>query len=305
MTSRSPEPGDDDRSVAWSQLLDEARRRLRAAGVPDADGSARRIVEEASGFEGAEYVLGLDQPATVRGVAAFDGMVERRLQGEPLQYVVGRWGFRTLDLFVDPRVLIPRPETEQVVGWALDELDRLQARPGADDRSLVVADLGTGSGAIALSIAAERRRTTVWATDVSPDALDVAGANLAGLGRPAARVHLAQGSWFDALPPELRGRLDVVVSNPPYVAATDGLPAEVADWEPPGALVPGPTGLEALEHLVAEAPSWLARPGALIVELAPTQADAVRAAALAAGFVEAFVADDYAGRHRAVVARLG
>jgi len=303
MTEPTSDPGsDDDGTVRWSQLVVEARRRFDAAGLPDAAVSARRIVEEASGYEGAEYVLGLDRPATTRGVAQFDRLVERRRRGEPLQYVLGHWGFRSLDLFVDGRVLIPRPETEQVVGWALDQIDRLAS--DVDSRPLVVVDLGTGSGAIALAVATERSRTHVWATDVSAEALEVAGANLSALGRPAGRVRLAQGSWFDALPVELRGQVDVVISNPPYVAATDVLPAEVADWEPAGALVPGPTGLEALLHVVGRAPDWLARPGVLVVELAPSQAVAIRDAALGAGFTEATIEDDYAGRSRAVVARI-
>jgi len=302
MTTRPPDEAvDDGGTVTWDKLLAEAVRRLAEAGRTSPEVDARRIVEEASGFEGAELVLGLASPATVRGVAAFDRMLERRIGGEPLQYVVGRWGFRTLDLLVDRRVLIPRPETEQVVGWALDELDRLRIE--FSDRSLVVADLGTGSGAIALSIVAERDRVDVWATDVAADALDVARANLAGLGRPATRVRLAEGSWFTALPGELTGSIDLIVSNPPYVAAAELLPPEVAEWEPSGALVPGPTGLEVLLTLVAEAPTWLARPGVLVVELAPGQAEAVRRAALVAGFDEAAVADDFAGRHRAVVAR--
>ena len=294
-----PEPD----TVSWGQLQAEAARRLSGVGFEQAESDARRIVEEASGFEGAEYVLGLGSPATVRGVAAFDRMLERRLVGEPLQYVLGRWGFRTLDLFVDARVLIPRPETEQVTGFALRELEVLVDQLGADGRALLVADLGTGSGAIGLSIAAECPRAEVWMTDRSPDALEVAGANLAGLGRAAVRVRLAEGSWYEALPADVRGRLDLVVSNPPYVAPGDPLPAEVADWEPTDALIPGPTGLEALLHLVGEAPSWLARPGVLVLELAPGQAEAVSEAARHAGCDEVWVGEDLAGRERAVVAR--
>lgn len=264
---------------------------------------ARRILERASGFEGAELVLGLREPATQRGVHHFDLMVERRLTGEPLQYVLGEWSFRTLDLFVDPRVLIPRPETEQVVEHALVELDRLRSRsPGLP---LTVVDLGTGSGAIALSIAAERADVEVWATDASADALDVARANLAGLGRAGRRVRVAHGSWFEALPPGLRGSVDLIISNPPYVAETDELPAEVRNHEPRRALIPGPTGREALDHLVAAAPAWLVDDGVLVVELAPDQASGVAAHAEQFGYASVSIAPDLTGRDRMVIARRG
>ena len=289
-------------TVTWRELLNEARRRLAESGVTDTDMDARRIVEHASGFEGAEFVLGLDRHCTVRGVAAFDSMMKRRIAGEPLQYVLGSWGFRTLDLLVDNRVLIPRPETEQVVGWALKEIDRIAEV--VRERAIVVADLGTGSGAIGLSIVAERERTEVWATDISAAALDVTRANLAGLGRPAARVRLGEGSWFTALPSQLCGTLDVIISNPPYVAESEVLPDEVARWEPPVALVSGVTGIEALSIVIGDAPRWLSRPGALVVELAPNQAGELSAVATAAGFDEVVIADDFAGRQRALIARI-
>ncbi len=290
-----------DGSVAWRVFAADAERQLRRAGIASAAAEARWIVEEASGHEGGAYLVGLDQPASARGVRELDAMLARRLAGEPLQYVLGAWSFRTLDLFVDPRVLIPRPETEVVVERVLDEIDRLQAR--ARPGPLVVADLGTGSGAIALSIAAERPDVEVWATDVSADALAVARSNLAGLGRRGTRVRLCEGSWFDALPSDQRGGFDVLVSNPPYVATTDPLPAEVRDFEPDRALVSGPTGTEALELLVRGAPAWLVPDGVLVVELAPTQAVAIAAAARRAGFAEADVAPDLTGRDRMVIAR--
>lgn len=291
--------GVSDEGTPWRVFAQEGERRLTEAGISSPEVSVRRIIERAAGFEGGGYALGLSEPATERGVGFFDLMLERRLRGEPLQYVLGGWSFRTLDLMVDPRVLIPRPETEVVVDVALGEIDRLGVE------SPCVADLGTGSGAIALSVAAERPRARVWATDVSADALDVARNNLAGLGAPGARVTLAEGSWFEALPTDLRGALHLVISNPPYVAATDDLPAEVADWEPSGALVPGPTGLEAIELIVAAAPVWLARPGVLVVEIGATQGDAVIALAETAGFSEARVAPDLWGRPRALVAGVG
>jgi release factor glutamine methyltransferase len=283
-------------TITLRAVLAEAEARVGAV-------DARRIVERASGHEGAELTLQLDRPITQREMAFFDRMLERRAAGEPLQYVLGSWTFRTLDLFLDRRVLIPRPETEVVAGVAMRELDRaLAARGGGHGR---VADLGTGSGAIALSIAVERPGTDVWATDVSADALEIARANLAGIGRPGRRVALAEGDWFDALPGELRATLDVVVSNPPYVAAHEPLPDEVREWEPPGALVPGPTGLEAYERIVAAAPDWLAPHGSLVLEIGATQAADVCALVTAAGLAEVEVHRDLAERERVVVARRG
>lgn len=279
--------------LTWRRLYVEAERRLGS------EVDARRIVERASGYAGAEFHARLDEPASVRALAFFDGMVERREAGEPLQYVLGVWGFRTLDLYVDRRVLIPRPETEVVVETGLAEPAlRQAARP-------VVVDLGTGSGAIALAFAVEGPHATeVWATDRSPDALAVARANLAGLGRAAGRVRLVEGWWYEALPGSLRGRVTLIVSNPPYVADSDDLPAEVTDWEPEGALLAGPTGMEQIAEVVKEAPVWLDRPGALVVEIAPHQGEEAVALAYDAGFTEAEVHPDLTGRVRVLVARV-
>ena len=246
------------------------------------------MIEHATGLD---IALTLDEAATDRTIAYFDAMVERRANGEPLQYVLGQWGFRELDVMVDRRVLIPRPETEVVVEHALSVIDDLDAK--------VVVDLGTGSGVVALSLAHERPALTVWATDVSRDALDVAGANLAGVGRAAARVRLAEGDWFAALPPELRGTVDVIVSNPPYIAENESLPAEVSEWEPRDALVAGPTGLEAIRTILATAPNWLRPRGAVVLEIGETQSDA--AVAAADGF-RTDVRPDLAGRPRVLVA---
>jgi release factor glutamine methyltransferase len=270
----------------WRRLLDDATARL---GVRT---EARRIVEEASGCEGADLMACLDATAGALPLTHFDAMLERRAAGEPLQYVLGCWGFRTLDLHVDARVLIPRPETEIVVEYALKLIDALGAR--------VAVDLGTGSGAIALSLATERTALTVWATDASSAALDVARANLAGVGRVGTRVRLEAGDWFDALPGELAGTIDVVVANPPYIGADEELPAEVAEWEPEGALIAGPTGMEAIEHILREAPRWLRPTGGVVLEIGERQADA--ALDLAAAYRNATVFDDLAGRPRVLVA---
>lgn len=271
---------------------------------------ARFMIEEASGYDASEWLEIADLEAPARAQARLASMIERRLHGEPLQYVLGAWAFRTLDLMVDSRVLIPRPETEWVVEIALEEAVRLGLRRGRargrlDTVTARVADLGTGSGAIALALAAELPEVEVWATDTSGDALAVARANVAGAG--STRVRVAEGSWFAALPPELRGALPLVVSNPPYVAEheVEEMPREVVDHEPRHALVSGPSGLEALELIIEEAPSWLSERAALVCEIAPHQAREVTDLAIDAGFGEVTVRVDLTGRPRVLVARRG
>ena len=200
--------------------------------------------------------------------------------------MLGSWAFRGLDLLVDPRVLIPRPETEWVVEIALEEAARVGLRRGGRARArrarptAVVADLGTGSGAIALALAAELPDVLVWATDVSADALAVARGERRRL-RTRRGCGSARARGSRRCPTSFAGELALVVANPPYVAEHEvaSLAAEVAGHEPRAALVSGPTGLEAIEELVAEAPRWLAPGAALVVEIAPHQAEP--AAALA------------------------
>ena len=280
-----------DRTLTWRQLLVETNRRLGDWT------EARWLCQAASGLEDTDWVLGLEDRATVRAVSRLDAMVARRLEGEPLQYVLGHWGFRTLDLLVDRRVLIPRPETEQLVEVALS-VARATTGP------LIIADLGTGSGAIAMALAAELfpRPLTVWATDASDDALAVARANLAGMGRAAVAVRMEAGSWYDALPPDLAGQLDLIVSNPPYIGTTEDLDERVGAWEPPAALLAGRDGLDALREVIASAPRWLAAGGSLICEIGAAQGPAVIALAEAAGLTAARVEPDLAGHDRVLVA---
>ncbi|GAC1535662.1 MAG: peptide chain release factor N(5)-glutamine methyltransferase [Acidimicrobiales bacterium] len=275
-------------------MLEEATSTLGSAR------EARWLVEEASGRSATDLVLG--EHVTARCGAYLSQLVGRRLAGEPLQYVLGRWAFRSLDLFVDRRVLIPRPETEQVVEWAFTELAHVLVSRPARHRPLV-ADLGTGSGAIALSVASETG-AEVWATDASVDALDVARANLAGIGTFAAtRVRMVSGWWWDALPASLRGRLDLVVSNPPYVGTGEELPHEVAAFEPAIALRSGTDGLDAIRVILGSAGEWLAPSGVVVVEMAPSQVASGCELALDGGARQVEVRSDLTGRDRAVVAR--
>jgi release factor glutamine methyltransferase len=275
--------------TTWRALRAEIARRL-----PEHE--ARFIIETASGYDATEWIDAADIQAPARAEARMHQMVERRVAGEPLQYVLGAWSFCALDLMVDPRVLIPRPETEVVVDVALQEATRLGSR-------LRIADLGTGSGAIALALATELEEAEVWATDVSADALNVARANVAGCA--ATNVRVVQGSWFGALPPTLRGALQLVVSNPPYVADDETLPREVAAYEPRRALVAGPRGTEAIEIVLRGAIEWLARGGVVVVELAPHQAEEMGGLARMLGYEGVEVRNDLAARPRVLVARNG
>ena len=279
------------------------------AAMVGAAHEARFIVDEVLGT-GSEATAGL---ATVPGsaVAAARALAVRRRAGEPLQYLLGHWAFRTLDLIVDKRVLIPRPETEQVVAEALTEVPRL-GTPNP-----IIVDVGTGSGAIALSLATELAGShpdgNVWAIDTSADALAVAAANLQrvrAVHPDMLPVEIVQGCWLQPLPPSLRGMVDLIVSNPPYVAEAEwaDLPPEV-QCEPRGALVApdgsdGTPGLAGVEAVLTEALSWLAPRGAVIIELAPHQAEAAQRLARAAGYGEVRVAPDLARRLRTLIGRV-
>jgi release factor glutamine methyltransferase len=284
---------DTSGAVTWRTLLNET---IEVLGERP---QARWICETACGLDGDEFLAELDEPATERMVAQLDAMVARYRAGEPLAYVMGHWSFRTIELMVDRRVLIPRPETEMVAGRALE-----LARGVADQRRVV--DLGTGSGAIGLSLAAELplTGTEVWLTDYSTDAVDVARANAVGLGRAAANVRVCHGSWFDALPIDVRGEIDVVVSNPPYIAHGDAEVAEsVLEYEPHSALFAGEHGLDDVRVIARDARDWLRSGGWLVMEIGYQQGDAVKALLEGFGFVDVAIANDLTGRPRIAEAR--
>ena len=256
-------------TISWRELWEETAQQHGRV-------HARWLCEEASGAFGDEFDDVLSQPVTERSIAHLDAMLARLRGGEPLQYVLGHWSFRHLDLLVDRRVLIPRPET--------------------------------GSGAIGLSLLRElpRGSVEVWLTDVSLDALDVARANGAGLGVAGAGARYAHGSWFDALPDSLRGRLGLVVSNPPYIAEGDpAVEASVREWEPGGALYSGHDGLDAVRVLASGAGAWLQPGGWLVLEIGTGQGDAVAALLAGAGLLDVEVRADLAGHDRIALGRRG
>lgn len=279
-------------TVTWRELW---------AQTSDAIGDrveARWLCEVASAsLDPDDFLARLEEPATVRMVSHLDAMVARYRTGEPLQYVLGEWSFRRITLTVDRRVLIPRPETELVAEVAIDLAGRCAP-------TRVVADLGTGSGAIGLSMAFElpRQGTIVWITDVSRDAVDVARANLAGIGPAATNVRVAQGSWFDALPGG--EQFDVIVSNPPYVAVdSPDLDERVAEWEPTSALLSGDDGLDDIRTIAAGAPDRLRPGGRLVLEIGADQGAAVATIMRDAGLVDVEIRPDLTGRDRIAIGR--
>jgi len=298
-------------SLTVGGLLDEV------AGALTSRAEARWLVASAVGASPSGLTLRVEDPVADTTAHAVRAGLARRLSGEPIQYVLGTWAFRNVEVNLDRRVLVPRPETEIVTGVALEELGHRSGGLGSGDQVTAV-DLGTGSGVIALSLAAEwdtvvppgpRPRLEVWATDVSAGALEVFQSNLDLLrGRDAAaadRVRVASGSWFDALPRALRGQVNVIVSNPPYVSAAEWceLDGAVRDHEPKTALVAGPTGLEALETVLVGARRWLAPDGVLVVELAPHQAADLERIATGLGYDAVEVRPDLTGRSRMLIAR--
>lgn len=222
--------------------------------------------------------------------ATFRSLEARRLGGRPLQYLEGSAAFGPLELVVDDRVLIPRPETEQL--WEL--------ATGLVMSPSTIVDLGTGSGAMALALKADHPDARVIGVDLSADALDVARLNGARLG---IEVEWCHGDLWEALDRDLEGRVDLVVSNPPYVAANEWeeLPPDVRQ-EPREALVAGPTGLEVLERIVAGAERWMAPGGGVACEIGETQGRACREL-FSTALAEVEIMTDLTGRDRFVVGR--
>lgn len=260
---------------------------IAAAGSDSARLDAELLLSAASGIDRTR--LASEPEARLpRGAAReFAAMVRRRVRREPVAYILGRKGFRRIELEVDQRVLIPRPETELLVEVALE------LGPAS------VLDVGTGSGAVALAVADELPDARVVATDTSPGAVEVAQANAAALGL-GVRVEVAEGSY-----PADGGPFDLVLSNLPYVTAAEwgGLQPEIREFEPREALVAGPEGLEAFRSLLEEIVRAGELPGTVALELGAGQADAVAGLVRDAGFGSAEALSDLAGIERVVVGR--
>ena len=287
-----------DETITWGELL-----QVTAVELGN-EQEARWLCEHASGLDRVELDAARDEVVSQRCGVALRAMVARRLTGEPLQYVMKSWAFRHLDVLVDNRVLIPRPETEVVVQVALDLAREMISKTNS---KLRVADLGTGSGVIGLSLASELPggSNEVWLTDLSADALEVARANLAGLGLINGDVRVAQGSWFAALPSELKNSFDLIVSNPPYIALYDpSVESSVLNHEPHLALFAGSDGLDAYREIISHADEWLVTNGWIVLEIGHQQGDAVRELLAQNSFKQIEIRKDLAGRDRIALAKI-
>jgi release factor glutamine methyltransferase len=272
--------------------LTAAATRLAAAGVPSPEVDAALLVAHVTGTSRTGLRLAGDVPLPPGAAEALEALVRRREAREPVQLLLGSVGFRHLDVAVRPGVFIPRPETEVLAGLAME-------RVGTGG---LVLEPCTGTGAIACSVAIEAGARVV-ATDVSAEAVALARDNAAAAGADV-EVHL--GDLLAPVPEDLRGSADVLVSNPPYVAAHElgPLEPEVRDWDPLEALVSGPTGDEVADRLIAEAPGWLRAGGWLLMEVDVGRARPTAERCERAGYVEVQVVADLTGRDRHVAARL-
>jgi release factor glutamine methyltransferase len=272
-----------------SEVLRRAERYLEVHGVESPREAAEILLQHVLDTDRAGLYSRAEGLSTAEA-KSFGRALCRRCTGTPVQHLTGKQSFRRLELEVRPGVFVPRPETEVLVDAALDAI------AGVEHPRVV--DVGTGTGAVALSIASESPRAAVWATDLSPEAVDLARANAERLGLDVTTVH---GDLLETLPRELQGTIDLVVSNPPYVAPEEleSLPPEVLA-DPELALFGG-TGVH--RRLVDESRSWLRHGGRLVVEIGAEQGEEVATIFRAGGFDDVRVVPDLAGRDRVVTGR--
>jgi release factor glutamine methyltransferase len=278
-------------TASLGDALQGATDALTAAGCHSPRLDAEVLLCEATGWDRTRILAEPELRLPVGASREFAAMVRRRVRREPVAYIIGRKGFRRIELLVDRRVLIPRPETELLVEVALEVADSGEPR---------VIDVGTGSGAVALAVADEIAGARVTAIDTSMDALRVAQANADRLGL-SDRVEVTSAG-ASSLPD---GPFDLLLANLPYVSELEwqGLAAEIREHEPRDALVPGPTGIELIEELLRAIASLDPRPGAVALEIGASQSSEVERLVREAGYAKVETRADLAGLDRVVLGR--
>lgn len=281
-----------------ADVIAEATARFERAGVTSPRVDAEWMLADILGYPRSTLLLHREDALTIEQAARLDEMIVRRERREPLGYILGNVRFRGLTLDVGPGALVPRPETELVAERAID---LVRERCVRSNRPTVV-DVGTGTGAIALSIAVEAPDARIYATESSAAAR---GWTLRNLAHTGLRVTLLPGSLLGPLHPSLGSNCDVIVANLPYLSEEEWelTEPEVRRYEPREALVGGPTGLEPLVDLIEEAQHWLSHAGWLVLEIGETQGEDVSRFMTASGYREVSIRKDLAGRDRIVEGR--
>ena len=278
--------------MSIAELLAKVTETFARAGIPTPAVDAEWLVRHVTRWSRTRLITNADHQVSDDVLAALQPLVVRRAAREPLQLILGSVGFRYLAIEVRPGVFIPRPETEVLAGEAIARVP---------DGGVIVEPC-TGTGAIACAIAHETHASTVIATDISATAVDLAAVNATRADLP---VSVLQGDLLGPVSDDLRGRIDVLVSNPPYLTPDDLLDSEpeVLDWDPVEALVAGPSGHEVTDRLIAAAAQWLRPGGWLLLEVESARAGETAGRATAAGLTSASVIHDLTGTDRIVVAQ--
>ena len=279
-----------------------AFERLSEGGIENPRLDAEVLLARCLNMSREELLVAADLPMSPAASSCFETFLQRRLTREPVAYITGTQEFWSLDFTVSGDVLIPRPDTERLVEIAL-----LWAARFPPSHALRIVDLCTGSGAVAVSLASELPSARIWAADNSAAALAVARVNAAAHHVAATRLECVIGDLFDALAPVKNQRLDLIVSNPPYVRRAEiaTLAPEVSRWEPRAALDGGVDGLDFYRRIIAAAPDYLAEHGALALEIGVDMAIEVSAIFASTGrYWEIEIFQDYAGRNRVILAQL-
>ena len=276
------------------KLLEWSKQFFTEKGIDSPRLDAELLLSHVLGIDRVRLYMEYDRPLVQSELDAYRALVKRRAAREPVAYITGTRGFWSLDLHVDRRALIPRPETEVLVEEVLKRIP--------EDSTATLVDVGTGTGAIALAVASERPGLRLLATDASAEALALARENAAATGL-SARIEFLEGDLLASVPAQLR--LDYVASNPPYVADSvrDELEPEVRDWEPAAALFAGSDGLDVIRRLAGDALARLSRGGFLTVEIGFDQGSTAPEVLRKAGFADVVVRNDYSGHPRVVTGR--
>lgn len=301
-------------SIDVRSMLKEGMARLRTARVPSSTLAAELLLMHVLGRDRAWIYAHPEAPVNPAAAETYFTLLERRMRGEPTQYLTGKQEFWGLEFEVTPAVLIPRPETEHVIEVALERLGergiKINMRTGAPRPTLRIADIGTGSGCIAIALAWELPHAEIFATDISAAAIEIARRN-AQRHAVSERIRFHETNLLDGIISNSRLGMDgperfhLIVSNPPYVAlqGAENLPAEVRDFEPPGALFGGPTGAELYEHLIEQSAQALMPRGVMVLELGYNCAAPVRAVLQRQGvWANVSITKDLAGIPRVIAA---